>query len=367
MPPRKIRARASRPGAPKLNKAKAAVPIAAFLCAVALFAQSALRIAAGGSIENELLSLGFPLLYSAVGAAKEEPAPSETAELPSPIRINRADIDAGVSESVRVELLRVEEEGTLGAPVDLSGSAPRILIYHTHTTEAYFPTSEHTYAETSAWRTKDNTCNIVTVGERLTELLRGRYGISVLHDVTDHEPPKLATSYSRSVVTMEKYREEYPSITMFIDVHRDAYGNNPKEATDFITIDGKEVARLMFVVGTGRGPRGRASARCRISLRTTHLQSASRNTSPGSTSGLCATSASNPGATTSTFPTSACSWRSATTPTRWSRRSMLWSTWRKRLRRWAGSALRWRRAARPRKPPCRSRRKLCLREHVHAH
>ncbi len=256
MPPRKIRARASRPGAPKLNKAKAAVPIAAFLCAVALFAQSALRIAAGGSIEAELLSLGFPLLYSAAGAAEGTPAPSETAELPSPIRINRADIDAGVSESVRVELLRVEEEGTPGAPVDLSGSAPRILIYHTHTTEAYFPTSEHTYAETSAWRTKDNTCNIVTVGERLTELLRERYGISVLHDVTDHEPPKLATSYSRSVVTMEKYREEYPSITMFIDVHRDAYGNNPKEATDFITIDGKEVARLMFVVGTGEGATG---------------------------------------------------------------------------------------------------------------
>ena len=254
MPPRKIRTRAPRPNALNLKKAKAAVPVAAFLCTVALFAQSAFRIAGGSSIEAELLSLGFPLMYSATADEEGGVQPPDASELPSPIRIDRADIDVGVSESVRIELLRVEEAPAL--PVDLSGSEPRILIYHTHTTEAYFPTSQYNYTASSAWRTKDNTMNIVTVGERLTELLRGRYGISVIHDITNHEPPKLSTSYSRSVVTMEKYRAEYPSITMFIDVHRDAYGNNPKETTDFVTIDGKEVARMMFVVGTGEGATG---------------------------------------------------------------------------------------------------------------
>lgn len=261
MPQRRIRARASGLGAFKFkwnrqSKAKAAVLIAAFLCAVALFAQSAFRIAAGGTVEAELLSLGLPLLYSAAGPVEEAQEPSSQGELPSPIRIDRVDIDAGVSESVRIELLRVEESETPDTPVDLSGSAPRILIYHTHTTEAYFPTSQYDYTPTSAWRTEDNTMNIVTVGERLAELLRDRYGISVIHDITDHEPPKLSTAYSRSVETMEKYKEEYPSITMFIDVHRDAYGNNPQEATDYITIDGKEVARMMFVVGTGEGATG---------------------------------------------------------------------------------------------------------------
>ena len=254
MPPRKIRTRAPRPNALNLKKAKAAVPVAAFLCTVALFAQSAFRIAGGSSIEAELLSLGFPLMYSATADEEGGVQPPDASELPSPIRIDRADIDVGVSESVRIELLRVEEAPAL--PVDLSGSEPRILIYHTHTTEAYFPTSQYNYTASSAWRTKDNTMNIVTVGERLTELLRGRYGINVIHDITNHEPPKLSTSYSRSVVTMEKYRAEYPSITMFIDVHRDAYGNNPKENTDFVTIDGKEVARMMVVVGTGEGATG---------------------------------------------------------------------------------------------------------------
>ena len=59
MPPRKIRTRAPRPNALNLKKAKAAVPVAAFLCTVALFAQSAFRIAGGSSIEAELLSLSL--------------------------------------------------------------------------------------------------------------------------------------------------------------------------------------------------------------------------------------------------------------------------------------------------------------------
>lgn len=109
MPPRKIRTRAPRPNALNLKKAKAAVPVAAFLCTVALFAQSAFRIAGGSSIEAELLSLGFPLMYSATADEEGGMQPPDASELPSPIRIDRADIDVGVSESVRIELLRVEE------------------------------------------------------------------------------------------------------------------------------------------------------------------------------------------------------------------------------------------------------------------
>ena len=40
---------------------------------------------------------------------------------------------------------------------------------------------------------------------------------------------------------MRKYRDEYPSLILYIDLHRDAYGNNVSESTDFVTIDGKQV------------------------------------------------------------------------------------------------------------------------------
>lgn len=167
--------------------------------------------------------------------------------------VPNVDIDDGVDQDIRFELLNAPEFNNM----DLSGSEPKILIYHTHTTEAYTPTSKYQYKETTKWRTNDQTRSVVAVGDELARILREEYGYSVIHDTTDHEPPKLATSYSRSEQTMMRYREEYPSISLYIDLHRDAY-NTKGDAnnTDYAVIDGERVARLMFVVGTGEGATG---------------------------------------------------------------------------------------------------------------
>lgn len=220
-----------------------ALPLLALCCAGVLLMQGRSYYGEELALYHRLASLQLPILYGLPYAPPPTPAPAPTVGV---------DIEEGVGESIRVELLTIAP-----APkVDLTGSAPKVLIYHTHTTEAYFPTPGSTYVASGDWRTRENDKNIVAVGEKLATLLRDKYGISVLHDITDHEPPKLATSYSRSVKTMEKYRAEYPSITMYIDVHRDAFGSNPSEIKDYIVIDGKEVARLMFVVGTGKGATG---------------------------------------------------------------------------------------------------------------
>ncbi|MEL7608181.1 MAG: stage II sporulation protein P [Bacillota bacterium] len=169
------------------------------------------------------------------------------------ITIDRADVDPGVGQGIRIELAGSPESVS---NIDLTGSEPRILIYHTHTTEAYNPTSAYPYTASGAWRTTQNDRNIVAVGERLAQILHEKYGFSVIHDITNHEPPKLGTAYSRSVKTMEKYKEQYPSITMFIDVHRDA-GKTHEEGGDYVIINGKKIARIMFVVGTGEGATGK--------------------------------------------------------------------------------------------------------------
>lgn len=132
----------------------------------------------------------------------------------------------------------------------LRGENPTILIYHTHTTEAYTQTEQNRYQESGAWRTTDNTMNVVAVGEALKEILERDYGFCVLHDTTDHEPPKLATAYERSLLTMQAYHEQYPSIVLFLDLHRDAY-NAENAPTDYLTVNGTETAKLMFVVGKG--------------------------------------------------------------------------------------------------------------------
>ncbi len=132
----------------------------------------------------------------------------------------------------------------------LRRSEPTILIYHTHTTEAYLQTEQNPYRETSRWRTDDNTKNIVAVGEKLKELLEQDYGFTVIHDTTDHEPPKLASSYERSLKTMEAYHQKYPSIVLFIDLHRDAY-QDTDVPTDYVTVNGVQTARMMLVIGKG--------------------------------------------------------------------------------------------------------------------
>lgn len=160
------------------------------------------------------------------------PAFSET----KPEMINESSVNATISYMPSLASLRSDQ--------------PTILIYHTHTTEAYTQTETETYKESSKWRTFDETRNVVAVGEELKTILEVQYGFTVIHDTTDHEPPKLATAYERSLVTMEKYHQEYPSIVLFIDLHRDAY-ETANAPCDFLTVNGTETAKLMLVVGKG--------------------------------------------------------------------------------------------------------------------
>ncbi len=135
----------------------------------------------------------------------------------------------------------------LSRGMDLRGKEPRILIYHTHTTEAYTATESSPYVQTSAYRTADAGKSVLAVGEALAQRLRTQYGFAVIHDTTDHEPPRLKTAYERSERTMRDYLERYPSLILFIDVHRDA----GSDASDYVLIDGRPAARLMCVVGRG--------------------------------------------------------------------------------------------------------------------
>jgi stage II sporulation protein P len=216
---------------------------AVMLCLVILLSNTE-----GESVYERLLSLKMPALFASDEDTHTQAEPAKPRlEITSIV-----DIDKNVKESIRVELLRT----TTAEAIDLSGSAPRVLIYHTHATEAYTVTPGYEYESSGEWRTYDQTRSVVAVGERLAKLLTEKYGISVIHDTTNHEPPKLSTAYSRSVETMEKYKAEYPSLTTFIDVHRDAYGTAESGKSDYVTIDGKPVARLMFVVGTGEGATG---------------------------------------------------------------------------------------------------------------
>jgi stage II sporulation protein P len=124
--------------------------------------------------------------------------------------------------------------------------APTVAIYHTHTGESYVPSSGK---EREVGREGD----IVQVGAALAQGLEA-HGIGVLHvrKVHDQEPWRLA--YTRSRATVRQLKEQYPSLQLFIDLHRDGI-RNPKTAKDVTTttVGEQSVARVMLYVGSERG------------------------------------------------------------------------------------------------------------------
>ena len=134
----------------------------------------------------------------------------------------------------------------------LSVAAPRrarrVFLYHTHTYEAYEMEAGDTYRETEKWRTSDAEHNIVRVGAELEKYLMAA-GVSVTHDTTAYEPPRLSSAYSRSLEGLQAAAKE--GYDLYIDLHRDSYskGNGPNT----VTAGGAEAARLLILIGQGTG------------------------------------------------------------------------------------------------------------------
>ena len=127
----------------------------------------------------------------------------------------------------------------------------RVLIYHTHTYEAYEQISDDPYEETEKWRTADNAHNVVRVGEELAALLRS-LGVEVVHDVTAFEPPNLSSAYTRSLEMLEKRQAAGEQYDLYIDLHRDAYAES-QTGPNTVTAGGVEAAKLMLLIGKGEG------------------------------------------------------------------------------------------------------------------
>ena len=123
-----------------------------------------------------------------------------------------------------------------------------ILIYHTHTWEAYQQTADR-YQETEKWRTKDEQHNVVAVGEALTRALTA-LGYTVVHDTTAFEPPKLADAYARSLTMLEQRAAAGETYDLYIDLHRDAISAT-STIRRTVNIGGEDVARFMVLVGKG--------------------------------------------------------------------------------------------------------------------
>ena len=131
-------------------------------------------------------------------------------------------------------------EKLLGMDMTLpqEGDGPQILIYHTHSQEAFADSVPG-----------DVNTGIVGVGECLTKILTEQYGYRVLHNTGQYDVETRDNAYSRALPAVEQILAENPSIQVIIDLHRDEVAEETKLVTD---IQGIPTARFMFFNGLSR-------------------------------------------------------------------------------------------------------------------
>ena len=132
---------------------------------------------------------------------------------------------------------------------DLTGPEPTVLILHTHATESYTKSPGEVYTESSAFRTLDEQYNMISLGDQLAQLLEAG-GIGVVHDRTLHDYPSYSGSYNHARKSIAAYLEEYPSIRLVLDLHRDASDNYRNQMRTEAVVNGQSSAQIMLVVGT---------------------------------------------------------------------------------------------------------------------
>lgn len=143
--------------------------------------------------------------------------------------------------TIRENQLNVDDLLSRSMKINQSVSGPKVLIFHTHSQEAF--------ADSKAG---DVSTTIVGMGKYLSEQLNA-LGIETLHHdgVYDLINGKLDRSkaYQQAEVGVKEILNQYPSIEVIIDLHRDGV----PESTHLVTeIGGKKVAKIMYFNGLCR-------------------------------------------------------------------------------------------------------------------
>ena len=143
-------------------------------------------------------------------------------------------------------------DGTFAAALS-EEEGPKVLIVHTHGSEAYTMPAGQEYVSSGDCRTTDCDFNVVRVGEELAKTLE-EAGIGVVHDPTLHDYPEYSGAYGRSLTAAEAAMKEHPSISLVLDIHRDAVSDADGTPYKVVSnVAGVNAAQMSFIIGTDGG------------------------------------------------------------------------------------------------------------------
>ena len=148
--------------------------------------------------------------------------------------------------------IAAEIKNPLPFAIEPDSPDPQVLVMHTHATEDYRLSAGLWFAPGDGARSTDCSVNMCAVGRVVADTLNAA-GINTLHDTTLHDSPSYTESYARSAQTARRYLEEYPSIKVVLDVHRDAMESGDARVRPLTTLDGQPTAQVMIIAGCNNG------------------------------------------------------------------------------------------------------------------
>ena len=143
--------------------------------------------------------------------------------------------------TISANQLNIDDLLSRNMKIDKTKKGPKVLIFHTH--------SQETFVDSIPG---DSSTSIVGMGAYLAERLNAM-GIETIHhdgvyDLINGELDR-SKAYEMAGVAIKEILNQYPSIEVVIDLHRDGV----KEGMHLVTeIDGKQVAKIMFFNGLSR-------------------------------------------------------------------------------------------------------------------
>ncbi len=157
-----------------------------------------------------------------------------------------------VKNTTDTKSIDIKEVLSQGLDLEIDKSKPAVLIFHSHTSEAYELIEREWYAADRSARSNDENLNVVRVGTEIADYIE-KSGYTVIHDKSIHDE-NYSDSYAKSRKSIEAYLEEYPEILIVIDIHRDAMTlDNGTKLRPVTEINGKSAAQLMIITGAQEG------------------------------------------------------------------------------------------------------------------
>ena len=199
-----------------------------------------------------------PVSAADAADSSAEPAPAEPEASPAEQAAPALIFTASEADAITVAgacTYPVDRQALLTQPsaLDFSAAGPKVLIVHTHSSEAYTQEAGWEYTPSDTLRTSDPTRSVIRVGDEIASVLES-HGIETLHDTALNDYPSYNGAYARMQTTIEGYLARYPSIQMVLDVHRDATSDANGDPTgSVVTVNGETCAQVMLVMGTDEG------------------------------------------------------------------------------------------------------------------